>query len=70
MLGDGGHLGCEKSLPTQGDLEGLLLRFRSASNPLQNRSKSHSGMRDRLGERFKKIISNAEYFWYNGTIVQ
>ena len=39
VLGDGNHLGCEKSLLTQGDLEGLFyLRFRSASNPFQVRS--------------------------------
>ena len=41
VMGDGGHLGCEKSLPTQGDLEGLFyLRFRSASSPFQVRFKS------------------------------
>ena len=66
-LGDGVHFECEKSLPTQGDLEGLLLRFSSASNPFQNRFKSQSGMGDRMGERFKRLISNAEYF---GTTVQ
>ena len=39
VLGDGGHLGCEKSLPTQGDLEGLFyLRFNSVPSPFQVRS--------------------------------
>ena len=43
MLGDGNHLGCEKSLPTQGDLEGLFyLSFKSVSSPFQIRFKSVS----------------------------